>query len=73
VDPGREPKGKMYPSLKGRVQVTKYVYPAFLSSGLHWDSGPAPQKGWGSVRTGEPALLQAFNAVFIALILSISV
>lgn len=41
VNPGRELKGKWYPSLRGRVQVTKYGYLAFLSRGLHWDSGPA--------------------------------
>ena len=51
------------------MQIRKYGYPAFLSRGFHWDHGPGLQKGWGSGRAGEPALLQAFNAVFIALIL----
>lgn len=41
VNPSRKLKGKLYLSLRGRVQVTKYGYLDFLSRGHHWDSGPA--------------------------------
>lgn len=72
-DPGKEFKRKLYSRFKGKVLVTKCGYPVFLPRVLHWDSSSALQKGWGSARAEEPALVQAFNAVFIALILGVSV